>query len=157
MSIVSLMTCSPMVRQLLEGALSNGHRVPFRLKGTSMLPLVRPGETMFLEKANPEFLREGELIVFETSEGFTAHRILRKKRRAGSYWFQPASHEARAPDPWIRDSDVIGHVIEIGKGPAAMTRRKAPSGWSGCLWSWETRIQCYLRKVLRLLSCSASK
>jgi len=155
--IVSLMTCSPTARQLLEEALSNGHRVPFRLTGTSMLPLVWPGETIFLEKAKPEFLREGELIVFETTEALTAHRILRKKRKAGSYWFQPAGQEARIPDPWIRFSDVVGYAIEIGEDPAAMTRRKAPSGWSGSLWSWKTRIQCHLHKVRKLLNGSTSK
>jgi hypothetical protein len=122
-----------------------------------MLPLIRPDETIFLDKAKPELLREGELIVFETTEGLTAHRILRKKRKADGYWFQPAAQEARIPDPWIRDLDVVGRAVEIREDPAAAARRKAPSGWSASLWSWKTRIQCHLRRVRRFLRGLSSR
>jgi hypothetical protein len=134
-------------RELLKQFLQRGQRVAFKVKGISLNPLLLPGDSFLLEKVDPERLRAGELVVFEGSDGFTVHRILRKRWCARNAWFQTAGQRARIPDPWIPGTDIIGRAVEIGQGSSANKRRDVPGRWAGTLWAWRIQIQCLLHRL----------
>ena len=141
-----------MTRELLRHSLQRGQRVAFEVKGISLNPLLRPGDSFLLEQVDPERLRAGELVVFEGSDGLTVHRILRKRWRARSTWFQTAGQRARIPDPWIPGTEIIGRAVEIRHGSSANRRRDVPGRWTGALWAGRIQIQCLLHRLCERLS-----
>lgn len=128
---------------LLRDVLRQGHRVPVKLSSSSLIPLAYSGETLVVEGRNAEQLRLGELIVFESDEGFVAHRIIGKQKRQMQPWFQTAGQEARVPDGWIPDGVIVGRVVEIREGFQA-AGRSVPGKWRGRLWAWKIRTRCHL-------------
>ncbi len=134
----------PPARELLIQCLHRGQRVTFTLKGISLNPLLRSGDSFLLGAVDPERLGVGQLVVFEGSDGFIAHRILRKRGVPGTTWVQTAGQRARIPDPWIPAKKILGCVVEVRQGSSSNRRREAPGGWTGELWAWRTQIQCLL-------------
>ena len=141
-----------LTQELLRHCLQRGQRVTFKVRGISLNPLLLPGDSFLLERVDPERLRAGELVVFEGGDGLTVHRILRKRWRARSIWFQTAGQRARIPDPWIPGTEIIGRAVEIRHGSSANRRRDVPGRWTGALWAWRTQIQCLLHRLCECLS-----
>jgi hypothetical protein len=139
------------VRELLTQCLHRGQRVTFTLKGTSLNPLLRSGDSLLLEAVDPGRLGAGQLVVFEGSDGFIVHRILRKRGVAGTTWFQTAGQRARIPDAWIPAKKILGRVVDIRQG-SSTNWREAPGGWTGELWAWRTQILCLLHRTRERLN-----
>src|SRR5688572_26826265 len=129
---------------LLRDVLRQGHRVPVKLNSSSLIPLAFSGETLVVEGRRAEQLRLGELIVFESDEGFVAHRIIGKQKRQTYSWFQTAGQEACVPDAWIPDGVIVGRVVEIREGSQATASRGVPGKWRGWFWAWKIRTRCHL-------------
>ena len=148
------MNDSAQARDLLIELTEKGHRVPFKLTGRSMLPLIAPGDLILLEKADPASLGLGELVVFETDEGFSAHRIVRRRQTREGWQLQTACQKARILDPWIPATRIMGRAVEIEGACPNNTRRPAPSGWRAALWARSIRILCKLHDLRARLSRS---
>jgi signal peptidase I len=58
-----------------EVARSHG-RVRLKVTGASMLPVIRPGDHITVQRCNPRELQPGEIILFQRNGGLTAHRIV---------------------------------------------------------------------------------
>lgn len=129
---------------LLRDVLRQGCRVPVTLNSSSLIPLAYSGETLVVEGCNAQDLRVGELIVFESDEGFVAHRIIGKEKRQTHSWFLTAGQEACVPDAWIPDGVIVGRVVEIREGPQATASRGVPGKWRGWFWAWKIRTRCHL-------------
>lgn len=129
---------------LLRDVIRRGHCVPVKLNSSSLIPLAYSGETLVVEGCNAEQLRVGELVVFESDEGFVAHRIIGKQRRQARSWFQTAGQEASVPDAWIPDGVIVGRVVEIRGGSQVTASRSVPGKWRGRLWAWKIRTRCHL-------------
>ncbi len=138
--------------ELLIQSVHSGRRVPLRLTGISLCPLVRPGESVLLERADPERISIGELVVFEGSSGFIAHRILRKRCFGGCAWFQTAGHRAHIPDPWIPSKRIVGRIFEIRQEAPVERGRYMPGKWSGLLWAKRTQLRCLLHMMSEFFS-----
>lgn len=59
------------------GLLSRGHRVRFRAEGDSMHPAIRGGEAIVVEPVSPEHLKKGDIVLYLSGRGITAHRVVK--------------------------------------------------------------------------------
>ena len=61
----------------MEEQLNNGKSVKFEPRGTSMLPMLRPGKDTVLLKKAPAMLKKNDLPLYKRADGhFVLHRIV---------------------------------------------------------------------------------
>ena len=56
--------------------LCRGHRVRFSAPGRSMHPTIREGETITVEPLDPRDVKKGDIILYRSNSGVTAHRVV---------------------------------------------------------------------------------
>jgi len=69
-----------LTNQLLDFAetlLDENLQLSFRMKGNSMYPALKAGDTGIVEKCNVEHLRIGNIVVFKANEKLVAHRLVK--------------------------------------------------------------------------------
>ncbi len=100
--------------ELFDEILGRGARLRVRVSGRSMLPALRPGDVVDLEKVDAGVLRKGDIILFRGRPGGAPvlHRIESVRREAG----RPVALRTRgdalaAPDEAIGPGDVLGKVV----------------------------------------------
>ena len=59
----------------IEEALKDRGRVSLRVHGTSMLPLVRPGDIALIRRDKLENMRPGDIVLFQRDSQLIAQRI----------------------------------------------------------------------------------
>ena len=85
--------------------------------GSSMRPLIRPGTWMLVEfGARPE--RIGEIVVFPLGETHVAHRVVARRRAAGSASLVTKGDAQPYRERPLAPSDVLGVVRAIRRDPA---------------------------------------
>ena len=68
---------SEMFLAVAGGLLSHGHRVRFRAEGDSMHPAIRGGEAILVEPVSPAHLKKGDIALYLSGRGITAHRVVK--------------------------------------------------------------------------------
>ncbi len=102
----------PAARDLARMGLRSGGSVRLRVSGDSMLPLLRPGDAVRLQPAEPASLRRGQLVVLAIDGHLLTHRLL---------WQGPEGLVAKgdnreALDPPASPDSLVGRVIAIERG-----------------------------------------
>lgn len=99
---------------LLASVVRDAGRASLRVTGLSMLPAIRPGDVLSIERVElsdggADELRPGQIILYNRNGRLTAHRIV---SRSGGYL---VTRGDRLPtcDPPVRASEVIGRVAGI--------------------------------------------
>lgn len=90
-----------------------GHSIP--ITGTSMLPLLRPGDHVSTEHGGRRTYR-GDVIVFLHRGGLVVHRVLCEYSDDHSSGFITKGDNAPEPDPPVHDDQVLGRVAGIRRG-----------------------------------------
>jgi signal peptidase len=77
--------------------------------GGSMEPTIPVGSIVVVKKVNPEDVKVGDVIAFETGESRTMHRVIDKVVEDGSFYLRTKGDANEDPDPWIvKPEDVQG-------------------------------------------------
>jgi signal peptidase I len=61
--------------QLAVDLLRCGHKIRFRVMGTSMLPAIPPGSLVMVEPTAPDLLKRGDVVLSNGAGRLIAHRI----------------------------------------------------------------------------------
>lgn len=111
----------------VESELAEGHRVRFRLKGSSMFPLIREGrDEVMIRPCTEDELHLMDVVLFRYRGKHVLHRILRKEGHRlllqgdGSYVAREQCTTA----------DVVGKLDEV----------ICPSGRSVSVTDWQWRL-----------------
>lgn len=114
----------PDATRLLADLLAADAAVQFTVTGASMRPFLRSGETVILRRIPPGQVRLGDLVLTEqagpSGRRLLLHRVTGIRRRPG----QPALIRTHgdalwAPDAAVTESQVLGRVCAVWRGPAA--------------------------------------
>jgi hypothetical protein len=92
------------------GLLSRGRRVRFRAEGDSMHPAIRGGEAILVGPVSPAHLKKGDIALYLSGRGITAHRVV--KILAGGAAYSLEERELRS--------------LEGNPSSAALLKRSAP-------------------------------
>jgi signal peptidase I len=100
---------------LYEELLEKGISLQVKATGRSMSPYLKGGETLTIQKVQPESLKKGDLIFFKDQTGFPVlHRIVRIQRKEkGQYIFQTKGDGTHTFDDPILEDALIGKVYKI--------------------------------------------
>lgn len=91
--------------------------------GWSMFPVVRPGDTLRIDRAVSDDVGEGDIVLFARNRRFFVHRVVKKSTRDSS--LQTRGDAMAQPDPPLADSELLGKVALILRdGKSVNPRRK---------------------------------
>ncbi len=99
------------VDELFLSSLAEGKEVRLRVDGTSMSPLLKPGDQVVLQRATPQQLQKGDLVVVRRQHDMVTHRLVHQN--AGQ-WLTKGDN-SRYPDLPALENQVLGKVIAIAK------------------------------------------
>ena len=99
----------------------------FRAHGRSMAPFIRDGDVLVVERAAPDSLRVGHVVLFQTEAGaLYAHRVFRREFRDGTWRWTARGDALAAADPSFTAEQIIGRVTSIERGGKSV---RVDRGW----------------------------
>ncbi len=82
----------------------------------SMSPALRPGDQVTVRKVNPDELRLGDVVVFQSAGAFVAHRLIARSRHDGQLFLTTKGDAAPEADaPW-EPSALVGVIVARRRG-----------------------------------------
>ena len=83
-------------------------------KGESMRPMVREGDLLEIQPADPSSIQRGEIVLCLLEDGrVVIHRVVRIDRRANGLRFLVQGDQALEPDGWVEADSVLGRLVEL--------------------------------------------
>lgn len=115
----------------VEDELSAGNKVRIRMKGVSMLPLLRSEkDEVMLTPCQPDELKPMDVVLFRYHGKHLLHRIIR--REGEKLWIQGDGSFVAVEQCYTKD--VVGKVIRIYR-PSG--REVSVDSWR---WQWPSRL-----------------
>jgi signal peptidase I len=84
----------------------------FAATGWSMLPSVRPGDTLVVEGVSPDQIRVGDIALVGRNGTLCAHRVVSLPGAGNRFWITQGDAMPR-PDQPVLDGDLLGRVTEF--------------------------------------------
>ena len=106
--------------ELAAASLARTGRLRLRVTGTSMLPAIRPGDVLRVQRCDAGSLRPGEVVLFQQGERLFAHRAVRR----GTYALALRGDTLDADD--APERQVLGKVIAIERRGREITPTHSP-------------------------------
>jgi signal peptidase I len=122
-SLQTLVKAHAVKRELAGDLLRSSGSLRLRATGRSMLPAIWPGDTLEIERANPNALLEGDIAMFTTEHRFVAHRVV-VKDCAGNSKLQTQGDAVSHPDSPVAASNLIGKVSSIVRNGKRLEPRR---------------------------------
>lgn len=121
----------------------------FRARGRSMVPCIRDGDILTVEKVDPSHLRTGEVILGKVSDNLLlAHRIIARK---GDSW-TICGDALIQHDPPLPADRIMGRVSSIERGEDKIDMTALPRRLSGRLRALIGRHpRAFASRILRRL------
>jgi len=87
-------------------------RIELHTKGLSMMPLIEEGSTIAVECVSPDKIKIGDVIVFKASDKLVSHRVLKKIKLKGEYYFKEKG-DNNMSSTLVKSDDVFGKVVYV--------------------------------------------
>ncbi|MDO8729885.1 MAG: GNAT family N-acetyltransferase [Candidatus Omnitrophota bacterium] len=99
---------------MIRAALEKEPCLKISSTGTSMLPTIRPGQTIWIARVRPEEIRPGDIILIQSSSSLVLHRLHRiEKREGASPVFITSGDASGKLDTPCRAESILAKVIKI--------------------------------------------
>ncbi|OGO04185.1 MAG: hypothetical protein A2Y73_05210 [Chloroflexi bacterium RBG_13_56_8] len=136
-------------RQIWRGS-EKRHLVP--ITGTSMRPLLRPGDHVWVEHGGRR-IRRGDVIVFLQGDRLVAHRVLAYHVKADSWGFLTKGDRSPQFDLPVQESCIFGRVVAVQRGNRTLSLDSSFLCVAGWLVVWGSllrlRARSWAQKVRR--------
>jgi len=100
---------------LSESMLSSNTHIKIRVAGDSMSPVLRTGDTIYVEPVMAERVSVGDILVYKTEGTMVAHRLVRILRSNDKCMFLTKGDTFPHVDTPLREADLIGRVYAVEK------------------------------------------
>lgn len=97
--------------QLIADVLASAGRVRFRALGSSMVPAVRSGDELTIERCPLEAVRLGDIVLTRQGARLVAHRLIRKERNSGGMGLVTRGDALWHADPVQPASALLGRAV----------------------------------------------
>ena len=99
------------------------------LRGKSMLPFIRPGDTITVHPVSPDRIRKRDVLVFRRDDGsLAAHRLIRIEQTSDGPRFVTRGDSVLREDRPLKAADIFGRVQCVTQGG----RTKRMDGFLRC-------------------------
>jgi len=111
-------------RQLAREVLRSSGSLRFVATGLSMLPAIRPGDTLVVERALHNQIRAGDILVTDQEGKLVGHRVLSIQDRVDGRFFMTQGDASKVVDRPVPESAVLGRVTHLQRGGARIAARQ---------------------------------
>lgn len=130
------MTYHSILVRLVQQQLAQGSGAVLQVRGTSMRPLLQPGDTIHVVPLGSGPVRRGAVLLVERPHEFVTHRLV---ARRGTHWYTMGDWFTRRDAP-VGRAALVGRVVAIETN-ARLIKLQAPYrvgiawllGWLGWL------------------------
>lgn len=98
-----------------KNILKNNINMKIPVTGDSMSPVLRTGDSIYVEPVKSEDLSAGDILVYRTEGSMVAHRLIRILRSNGKFMFLTKGDTFSSSDGLLKESELIGRVYATGK------------------------------------------
>jgi len=109
-----------------------GRVIDVKVEGTSMYPLMRPGDTVSLRLTDGSMLNTGDLIAFWQNGKLIVHRFIKRRWVDKSLWLYQKGDNLSGWS-WIPADAVLGKVVSIRGRGKQIDMNSNP-------WTWINRV-----------------
>ncbi len=95
-------------------ALRNGHTMRYRALGASMSPFIKGGSILTVKPG--ENISIGDVILYRSGGGLTAHRVIGKRKSEGKSFFITKGDNLEYKDPLVDHLELLGRVVKVESG-----------------------------------------
>ncbi len=88
-------------------------RVSLRVRGSSMLPWVRPGDVALVRRNSADSARCGDVVLFARDERLFVHRLVEKRDGLNGTQFLAKGDAQPGPDGLLKGEEILGRVVRI--------------------------------------------
>jgi signal peptidase I len=131
------------VDELFLAALTEGKDVRLHVDGMSMVPTLKPGDTIVVRQVAPHLLEMGDLVVVHREHDLVTHRLVRQKE---GQWLTKGDN-SHYLDPPITAEMILGKVIAIERKDTGIDLQEASKR---SLNRWLASLSCLEADVFRL-------
>jgi signal peptidase I len=135
---------------LLADVVRSAGSATLKVTGQSMLPAIRPGDLLTVQRHSPQGLQPGQIILIQRNQKLTAHRVV----RVCGEQLVTRGDSVPSLDPPIPASEVVGVVT-------AIHRNGRPIGLGFSLWkravAFVLRHSEWCTRLYLSLSCRLSR
>ncbi|MBV9791683.1 MAG: hypothetical protein JOZ51_26030 [Chloroflexi bacterium] len=118
-----------------SGQVGGATRLP--VTGTSMLPLLQPGDAVWLQSIDLTALRPGDLLLIRQHGVLLTHRLI----AVGPERWQTKGDNNPLPDPPITAQQIVGRIVTVERGGTSLDLRRRPWRIASRLLAWSGRIE----------------
>jgi signal peptidase len=109
---------------LVSEAVRKAGHARLRVSGTSMVPAMRPGDLITVERAGLGEIKPGEIVVFARAERLVVHRVkaivvgpvTAKTENPRELLLATRGDRSRRNDPMVSSSELLGRVTQVERG-----------------------------------------
>jgi len=127
--LASVPTSDSLKCELLAETVRLHGRTRLRVQGTSMLPSLRPGDLLQIERRSPAEIETGAIVLYGREQRLFTHRVL-KKEALGALVVR--GDRLARPDPPVRPEELLGEVTWVQRGTRGFAPARRP-GWGAAL------------------------
>ena len=143
----------PDLKQMIDVLFADDHQLEFRMKGYSMFPLLRPGDTGIVHKCRFNELKKGDIVVFHQNNTLIAHRILGLN---GEYILAKGDQSAIFDAP-VPPQSIIGKLTHYSRSGKTFSTADSKAQLSSFLARYFTRpFTRYNQLLYRLFAAISS-
>ena len=102
--------------ELVRDLLGRGFVVRCRARGGSMFPTFRAGEAITIAPVKGGGVRLGDIVLFASGRGVTAHRVVRVRGEGEGRVFITRGDASVTSDEPVEPSAVLGRVVAVERG-----------------------------------------
>jgi len=98
-------------------------RVRLRVSGTSMVPAIRPGDLISVERAGVGEISPGEIVVFAREGRLIAHRVVARTGSPDEGYLVTRGDRTRRNDALVSSAELVGRITRIERSGSRVRAR----------------------------------
>lgn len=87
-----------------------------RVVGTSMLPVLWPGDILSVHRHNPTEVKAGDVVVFRNGRRLVTHRVIHRTPYQKSIQWVTRGDRLKYDDAPVSSHELLGRVVSIQRG-----------------------------------------
>lgn len=135
---------------IITRALVTQGRISLRVRGSSMLPWVRPGDIAVIRRAGVMDVRCGDVVLLHRENRLFVHRLVKKHGSLESTTFSAKGDAHPGDDGVIEKQEILGRVMKIYRGKRQIDLDQPRHLAMGILISQFSRQSAYWHPFVRI-------
>jgi len=136
--------------EVIASALAGQGRISLRVRGSSMLPWVRPGDIAVIRRTDAAHVRCGDVVLILRDKRLFVHRLVKKHHSLGVTKFLAKGDAHPGDDGMIDGQEILGRVMKIYRGNRQIDLDEPRHLALGILISQFSRKSAYWYPFVRL-------